>query len=201
MTDRDLITAALRIQSDRGWSDQRLASIAGIPRSTWYGAVSQHRPRGLSERNRQRLQAFVAEWSDPSRQSPPAEHEALATATRAIQDRRGWNTHFCSELAGIAWATWKAAVCDGTSTFLTKPVREKLQAFVAAWSDDSREAPKRYELPVGLNFGQLKVTEDVRLAIVTSPKPHAAIGAEFGLSVSTVYRVRRRARVLREVAA
>lgn len=200
MTDRELITAVLRIQEFRGWSDPRLAAIAGIPRTTWFGAANPKHPRRLNAPTRARLQAFVDAWSDPTRKSPPPAHEVLVTTARAIQHRRGWNTSFCAGLSGIAWTTWQASVCDGTSSFLTKPVRAKLSEFVAAWSDDSRPAPDRNSLPVGLRFCQTKVTEAVRVAIVTSSKPHAAIGAELGLSLSTVYRVRLRERVMREAS-
>lgn len=199
MSDRELITTTLRIQEFRGWSNRRLATVAGLSYQTWYGVLN--RPNGRANSGtRAKLQAFVTKWSDNRRPSPQPEYKSLAQKARAIQERREWNTYFCSDLAGVSWNTWHNAVCIGSTRILTEPVRAKLQTFVDAWADDNRPAPRRHTAPNGVRFGQPKVTETVRLAIVASPKPHAVVGAEFGVSLSTVYRIRLRDRMMREAS-
>lgn len=195
MTDRELITAVLRIQEFRGWGDPRLASIMGMSYATWYGLLNRANGR-IKPRTRAKLRTFVSKWSDNRLPSPLTEHQVLLQKARFIQEQRGWSTHFCSGLAGVAWNTWKDAVCDGVTEHMSPAVKAKVEAFVNAWSDETRPAPSN----VVPSNNRPRVTAAVRLAIVTSPKPHAAIGAELGLSLSTVYRVRLRERVMRKAS-
>lgn len=198
MTERELITAAYRIQVQRNWSNCTLADVAGLPHSTWYRALNER--QRLRKTNLRKLTTFVAEWSDASRPSPARAYDELLSAARAIQVRRDWSAVFCGELAGVSGGTWKISIVDRKSRFLTKAVHAKVQAFVDTWSDDSKRPPRRYTAPNGCRFGQSKVTSEALLAIVTSTKSQAKIGAEFGLSLSTVYRIRARERALRKAS-
>jgi hypothetical protein len=198
MTERELIAAAYSIQVQRNWSNCTLATVAGLPQSTWYRALNEC--QSLRKTNLRKLTAFVAEWSDASRPTPARSYDAALHAARAIQQRRDWPTAFCSELAGVSGGTWKASVVEGSSRFLTKRVLAKVQAFVEAWSDDSKRPPRRHTAPNGCRYGQTKVTSEVLLAITASNKPQAALGAEFGLSLSPVYRIKAQERAMKEAS-
>lgn len=192
-SDRALITAALRIQEFRGWSDDRLVKAARIEACTWTNLVESRSPR-LHPKTRAKLESFVAAWPN-DRRDPD---EALTEAARGIQERREWSDSICAALAGITGTTWGRIVRRRLR--MHRATRASLEAFVAAWSDDSRPGPRRHRRHNGQPFGQPKVTRLIRQAIVESPKPAREMAIELGLSAATVYRIRLRDRVMREAS-
>jgi len=62
MTDRDLLTHALRIQDAREWSYRRTARLLGVTRNTWTALATERSDRRLCRKTRGKLVAFIRKY-------------------------------------------------------------------------------------------------------------------------------------------